>query len=165
LFDLQAGNLPALGAGGTTYTLTDKLFVNSTQLTYTASATLNAVPTILLAPASASYAPAAGTGGGTVTCGAFPAGSTEQVVVFLTGPFVSAMAECVAPSTTGAIAAGTLAAGAYTCFVIAADFPWVEAGVTNAPAPGNPNPTIVGANGNADLSAGGTYGPAGCTQT
>jgi len=166
LFDLQVGDLPPRGVGGTTYTLTDKLFVNGQQQSYTASATLNAVPTILGAPANAVYTPTAGTGGGTVTCGVFPAGATEQVVMFLSGPFtVAAAAECVAPSTSGAIALGTLKVGAYTCFVVAADFPWVEAGVTNAPATGNPNPTIVGANGNADLSAGGTYGPANCTQT
>ncbi len=51
----------------------------------------------------------------------------------------------------------TLTIGAYTCFVIAADFPWVEAGVVNSPAVGVQSPVIVGANGNADMSVGAQY--------
>jgi hypothetical protein len=164
------GDLPPLAAGGTTFTVTDTVQVNGTTNTYSASAALNGTPTILTTPAIAAYAPAAGTGGGTFTFGAYPAGATEQVAVVLAGAApntVLAMAEvctagCANTGLTAALPAGTLAAGAYTCFVIATDFPWVEAGVTNAPAPGNPNPTIVGANGNADMSVGAQYA---CTQT
>ena len=159
------GDLPPPAAGGTPFTLTDVVQVNGTTNTYSASATLNAVPTTLTTPANALYAPAAGTGGGTFSVGAYPAGATEQVVVVLAGAApngVLAIAEAVSPATTATIPAGTLAVGAYTCFVIAADFGWVEAGVTNAPAPPVVSPAIVGANGNADMSVGAQYG---CTQT
>lgn len=159
------GDLPGPVAGGTTFTLSDVVQVNGSTNTYKATATLNASPTTLTTPATASYAPAAGTGGGTFTVGAYPAGATEQVVVVLLGAppnGVLAMAEAVSPATTASIPAGTLAPGAYTCFVIAADFGWVEAGVSNAPAPPVVNPPIVGANGNADMSVSAT---AGCTQT
>jgi hypothetical protein len=161
LWDVQLFDLPPLGPGGTVYSLTDTLNVNSTPKTFSANATLNAVPTILGAPANAPYTPAAGTGGGSFAVGAYPAGATEQVVVVLSGPppaSVVAMAEAVSPAAVATIPAGTLAVGGYQCFVMAADFPWVEAGQNN----GISNPTIVGANGNADLSAGGTYA---CAQT
>ena len=159
------GDLPPLAAGGTAFNLTDTLIVNGATQNYSASATLNAVPTTLAPPAIAPYTSNPGTGGGTFAFGAFPAGATEQVVVVLGGAapnVVFAMAEAVSPATTATLPASTLAPGAYNCFVIAADFPWVEAGVTNAPAPGNPNPTIVGANGNADMSVGAQFP---CVQT
>jgi hypothetical protein len=161
LLDVITGDLPVAGVGGTTYTITDQLNVNSTLKSFAATATLNAVPTILGAPANAPYTSAAGTGGGTFAVGAYPVGATEQVVVVLSGAppsSVVAMAEAVSPATTATIPAGTLAAGVYACFVMAADFPWVESGQPNVSA----SPTLAGANGNADLSAGGTYA---CTQT
>jgi len=159
LLDLLLGDLPPAGAGGTAYTLTDAVNTNGANVTYNASATLNAVPTVLGAPATAPYTATTGTGGGSFALGAYPAGATEQVVVVLGGAppnSVKAMVEAVAPATTATLPPGTLAVGAYQCFVIAADFPWVEAGIPN------PNPVIVGTNGNADLSASGTLG---CTQT
>jgi len=174
LQDVILHDLPPLGAGGTAYTLTDSVLINSAQQLYSASATLNAVPTVLTAPANATYAPAVGTGGGTVTFGPYPAGATEQVVVFFSSAAatssVVAMAEictsgCPNTGVTATLPPLTLAPGAYTCVVIAADFPWVEAGVVNSPAVGVPNPVIVGANGNADMSVGGQYSGAPCTQT
>ena len=155
------GDLPPLGAGGTVYTLTDQVNVNGTTQSYSFNATLNAVPTALGAPPNAAYTPVAGTGGGSFAIGAYPAGVTEQVVVVLSGAppaTVLAMAEAVSPATTATLPASTLAVGAYQCFVIGADFPWVEAGQNLGIA----NPVIVGLNLNADLSAGGTYA---CSQT
>ncbi|MBV8172016.1 MAG: hypothetical protein JO219_08810 [Candidatus Eremiobacteraeota bacterium] len=165
LLDMQLLDLPPLGAPGTAYTLKDQVVSNGAVQTYSAGATLDTPITILGTSGPGSYAPTAGTGGGTYTFGACPAGATEQVAVFLSaGPpgSVLAMAEGVCPATTAVVPPSTLAAGAYVCFVMAADFPWVEAGPKQNPAVGPPNPTIVGANGNADLSASGTTA---CTQT
>jgi hypothetical protein len=180
LQDVILDDLPPLGAGGTSYSLTDKVIVNGQQQSYSAAATLNLAPTILAAAGNAVYAPAAGTGGGTFTFAAYPALATEQVVVVLDSvppdANVLAMAEvctvgCPNTGLTAVLPPGTLDTNpltlphVYTCLVIAADFPWVEAGATNAPAVGIANPTIVGALGNADLSAGATYTGAPCTQT
>jgi hypothetical protein len=168
-FNCCFGDLPSPAqgyplAGNTSYSLVDTVTVNGQVQTYKAGATLAAVPTFL-AVGSAAYAPAAGTGGGTFNFGAYPAGATEQVVVVLSGAppaSVLAMVKVNTPVTSGALPAGTLAIGAYTCFVIATDFPWVEAGSVTSPAVGNPAPVITGANGNADMSVSGTFA---CNQT
>ena len=160
LWDLDGFNLFPLGAGGTQYTLVDSVIVNGSAKTYTAAATLKNPPTVL-AVSTLAYAANGTTGGGTFTFGAPPAGVTEQVAVVLTGGVgtsgVLTMAEAVSPATTAVLPAGTLTPGTpYTCFVMAADFPWVEAGAVNAPTVGTPTPVIVGANGNADLSVSAT---------
>jgi hypothetical protein len=158
---------PALGeslAGGTAYSLTDSVVVNGQTQTYSAAATLAAVP-LVLGTGSAAYVPTATTGGGTFNFGAYPASATEQVAVVLDSAppgNVLAMVKVNSPTTSGVLPAGTLAAGVYTCFVIATDFPWVEAGAVTAPAIGVQTPVIVGANGNADMSVSATFG---CTQT
>jgi len=175
LFDLNTFTLPALGAPGTAYSIKDQVVVNSATQTFNAGATLNNPITSLGTGGAGSYAPTAGTGGGTYTFGACPAGATEQVAVFLdnapgfdpgvTSPSVLAMAEAACPATTAVVPAGTIIGTppiAMVCFVVAADFPWVEAGAKTSPAVAPPNPVIVGANGNADLSSSGTTA---CTQT
>jgi len=162
LWDLVGFDLFPKGPDGTKYTLTDTVVVNGQAQTYAASATLDN-PSRLLAAGTASYAANGVTGGGTFTFGAPPANVTEQVAVVLTGfqGGTVAMAEAVAPGTSAVLPAGTLTHGTvYLCFVIDTDFPWVEAGAVNAPAIGTPTPTIVGTNGNADMSVG---APFGCT--
>jgi len=165
LFDVNLGTFPPLGAAGTQYSLQDQVVVNGQVQTYSAASTLHN-PIAILAAGSGAYAATAGTGGGTFNFGACVAGATEQVAVFLTAPppfaGVASMAEAVCPAVSAVIPAGTLAAGTYQCFVVEADFPWVEAGMKNSPAVAPPNPVIVGANGNADLSSS-NFAP--CTQT
>jgi hypothetical protein len=160
LWDLDGFDLFPLGAGGTQYTLVDSLIINGSTKTYSAAATLKNPPTVL-GVGTLAYAANGATGGGTFTFGAPGAGVTEQVAVVLSGGVTSGvltMAEAVSPGTTAVLPAGTLTPGtAYTCFVVDADFPWVEAGVVNAPTVGTPTPTIVGANGNADLSVSNTF--------
>ncbi|HME81045.1 MAG TPA: hypothetical protein VKF82_03100 [Candidatus Eremiobacteraceae bacterium] len=160
LWDFDAFDLFPKGPDGTNYTLTDTVVINGQPQTYSASATLDN-PSRLLAAGTAVYAANGATGGGTFTFGAPPANVTEQVAVVLSstiGNGVLAMAEAVAPGTSAVLPANTLVTGhVYTCFVIDADFPWVEAGVVNAPAVGTPTPVIVGNNGNADLSVSNTF--------
>jgi len=181
LVDLTCGACPGwnffpIGAGGTQYSLVDMVTVNGQVQKYSANATLNAAPTVLTQPALATYAPAVGTGGGTFTFGPMPANATEQVVVVLSSPVgfagVVAMAEvctaavgCPNTGSTAVLPPNTLTPGAYTCFVMAADFPWVEAGMVNAPRVGTATPVIVGALGNADMSVSAMPAAGNCTQT
>jgi hypothetical protein len=136
------------------YALTTIATVNGENQPYGASAALRAAPTVLPAYASVpTYAPAAGTGGGTFTV-APPAGVTETLVVICSAACNGANEVATAFTHTGTavLPAGTLAAGSYSAFALGADYPLVESG---PPASTATTPTLAGAAGTADLTASG----------
>lgn len=149
------------------YLVVDPVTVNGVVQPWNASATLPASFTTLGPEGAAAYvADGSGDGGGTFTFSAPPAGVTEQVVyvVCLTsagdpadpcgasGPGTPiASLEVTGATLVGALPAGTLFSGdTYTCVVLGADYPLVEAG---PPANTQSAPRLTGANGTSDLTA------------
>ncbi len=163
-FGYSLGFLP-LGLPPTpgNYSITAAVHVNGAVATYHSNtATLPAAPTVLPNDAGGAYA-ANGSGGGTFTFAALPAGVTESVVYIMcngasSGPdcaagpgFTVASAEVVAGGTLAAVIPnGTLTSGSsYTAVVVGADYPLVEAG---PPANKQAAPTLTGAAGSSDLT-------------
>jgi hypothetical protein len=142
------------------YAITTIATVNNQNQQYGAAATLPASPRVLGAYGVPSYAPAAGTGGGTLTVTP-PAGVTETLIVICSGactgippgsPGFNEVATAVAHGGSVALPPGTLAAGSYSAFALGADYPLVESG---PPASTATTPTLTGAAGTANLTASG----------
>jgi len=150
------------------YTVVDPVTVNGVVQPWNASASLPAAFTTLGPDGGAAYVRDASLdGGGTFTFAAPPAGVTESVVYVVcltsagaagdpcggaTGPGTPvASAEVTGATLTATLPAGTLFTNdTYTCVVLGADYPLVEAG---PPANHQQAPTLTGANGTSDLSA------------
>ncbi|MDQ6781456.1 MAG: hypothetical protein M3Z37_09945 [Candidatus Eremiobacteraeota bacterium] len=140
----QAPPAPAAGS----YTVSTSVLVNGAQQAYSATATMATVTT-LGAESAPVFTPSGG-GAGTFTI-TKPAGVTESLIIIVAG---SGEAATLSTTTTSAtMPAGTLAPGSYTAFVIAADYPLLEAG---PPASQSQSPTLTGANGSADLTVSGS---------
>jgi len=143
------------------YTAATTVTANGHTLTYSASATMPASFTVLGQPGGATNFVSDGKGGGTFTVTAAPPGATEQVVEVASGP--AQVASALVSGTTATITgtgncAGTPPAGSpipcggFVVIVVAADYPFVEAG---PPASKTNNPTLTGSNGTSDLSISG----------
>jgi len=157
--------LPSAGGTATfpppisgSYALSVFVPVNGTTVPYTASASLPANPRVL-GPISVTFT-SDGAGGGTTSV-TFAAGMTEALDVFYADtsaagapPCTSIGAQAASLEQTGPSAtlpSGTLSVGsAYCALALGADYPLVEAG---APFSSAAKPTLVGANGTADLTA------------
>ena len=167
-FILTGVTPPVAGA----YHVVSPVTVNGVVQPWNASATLPAAFTTLGPDAGATYVRDASLdGGGTFTFAAPPAGVTESVVyvVCLTSAGAAgdpcggttppgtpvASAEVTGATLTATLPPGTLFTNdTYTCVVLGADYPLVEAG---PPANHQQAPTLTGANGTSDLSASASF--------
>ena len=156
------------------YILNASVPANGTNVAYSSNtAVLPAAPTVLGNDAGGSYAANGSTGGGTFTFAAPPAGVTESVVFITCAAATAPPDPCAAgagvPIVSGEVTtgvsnavvfpAGTFVTGdAYNALVIGADYPLVEAG---PPANASAAPTLVGANGTADITASALVGMTG----